>query len=384
MDYATVAARAGEASALVGAQNEFGARLLTDLEGRNKEHRNLLASPTSLWQALTLTATGARGATKAQMSGLLSLQKLPDAQIGAQNRAFNALLSAQKGATISVANSLWLADTFTPTPAFVAGAKADFGAGVEQFAAANPADGAARINAWVGAHTKKEITHIVERGDVEGKSALLVNAVYFKGGWKDVFDKTQTKPAPFHLANGGMVRLPTMNAHREHAYLAGGSFEGARLAYGNTSCALWVLLPKAGKTPADVIRELEAQKSRQLNANGTVILSLPRFDVQWRADVAPDLAKIAPLPFDPKADFSAMGQPAFGIAEVLHVCKMRVDEEGTVAAAATVVGMAGAAMMKPEPPKVLKFDRPFVVALVEESSGARLFEGAIYNPGASG
>lgn len=381
-DFQSAAKRASEAGALVASQNDFGARLIVRLEQQNAKHENLLASPTSLWQALAMTSGGARGQTKAQMSALLSMEHLPDGQIGAENRAFNALLGEQKGASISVANSLWFADSFQANRAFVANSKANFGAGVERFPDAKPEEGATRINAWVSAHTKHEITHIVQTGDIVGQSSVLVNAVYFRGGWQDVFDKSQTKPAPFHLMGGKTIQQPTMNARRSHAYLSGTSFEGARLPYKNTSCALWVLLPKSGQTPADVLRELGQPKSKKLNAIGSVILSLPRFEVEWRENVAPDLAKMASLPFSRAADFSAMGQPTMGISLVLHVCKMRVDEEGTVAAAATVVAMARSAAPKPEEPKVLKFDRPFVVALVEETSGARLFEGTVYDPSA--
>lgn len=381
-DYQTVATRAEQSAVLVKAQNDFGARLIVRLELNNTKHENLLASPTSLWQALAMTAGGARGQTKTQMSALLSLQGLPDDKIGAQNGAFNALLSEQKGASISVANSLWFADSFKANPTFVSDSQYNFGAGVEQFPDAKPEEGADRINAWVSDHTRKEIQKIVQAGDIEGQSSVLVNAVYFKGGWDNVFDKAQTKPAPFHLIGGKTIELPTMNAQRNHAFLDGQSFEGARLPYKNTSCALWVLLPKTGKTPADVLRELGEPKSQKLSAHGPVRMSLPRFEVQWRNNVAPDLAKMAALPFSSDADFSAMGTPAMGISLVLHVCKMRVDEEGTVAAAATVVAMAGSAAPKPEEPKVLKFDRPFVVALVEETSGARLFEGTVYDPSA--
>ncbi len=380
-NYEATSSRAQEASLLVESQNAFGARLIALLEKNNSKHENLLASPTSLWQALAMTAGGAKGTTKSQLSALLSMEKLPDDKVGAQNKSFNALLQEQKGASISVANSLWFADAFQPNATFVAASKTNFGAGVELFSAAKPDEGATRINEWVSAQTKKEITTIVTEKDVEGQSALLVNAVYFKGGWDTVFDQSKTKPAPFHLFDGTVVQVPAMNAQRSRALLSGTSFEGARLPYKNTSCALWVLLPKTGKTPADVLAELGEAKSKRLNASGSVIVSLPRFDIEWRQNLKADLAALdAPLPFSDGADFSLTGKPTMGISAVLHVCKMRVDEEGTVAAAATVVAMAGSAAPKPEEPKVIKFDRPFVVALVEETSGARLFEGAVYNP----
>ncbi len=379
-NYQSASERAKAATALVAAQNDFGAQLIAQLQSKNDQNKNLLVSPTSLWQALALTAGGARGETKTQLSTLLAMQNLPDDKISAANLAFNGLLAEQKGASISVANSVWFADSFKPNPDFVKGANTNFGAGVENYPAADPAKGAASINDWVSQHTQKEISQIVSEGDVAGQSALLVNAVYFKGGWKDTFDKSQTKPAPFHLSDGKSIDVPMMNGERSHAYISGDSFEGARLPYENTSCALWVLLPKTGKKPADVLSELGTDAASKLYGRNLVTLSLPRFDIEWRQNLVGELSAMkAPLPFSPAADFGAMGEPTAGISAVLHVCKMKVDEEGTVAAAATAVAMAGSAMVREEP-KVLKIDRPFVVALVEETSGARLFEGVVNNP----
>ncbi|BCM91367.1 hypothetical protein IAD21_03239 [Abditibacteriota bacterium] len=381
-NYQVAAERAKEAAALVTAQNDFGAQLTSRLQAKNDKNENLLVSPTSVWQALALTAGGARGETKTQLGTLLGLQNLPDDKIGASNRAFNGLLGEQKGATISVANSVWFADAFKPNADFVKGAGENFGAGVELFPSADPAKGANLINDWVSQHTQKEISQIVSEGDVSGQSALLVNAVYFRGRWKNPFDKDETKPAPFHLADGKSIDVPMMNGEKSHAYLSGDSFEGVTLPYENTRCALWVLLPKQGKKPGDVLGELSGEKAQKMYGTSRVTLSLPRFDIEWRENLVGDLAAMkAPLPFSGQADFSAMGEPTAGISAVLHVCKMKVDEEGTVAAAATAVAVAGAAMM-PQEPKVLKFDRPFVVALVEETSGARLFEGVINDPSA--
>ena len=368
------------ATGVVGAQNSFGAQLLERLESGNAVHQNLIASPTSLWQALALAAGGAKGETKTQMKNLLAVPSLSDEQIGAANRAFNTLLAEQRGASISVANSVWFADTFRPNPAFSEMASKNFAAGVETFAHDNLGEGAQKINGWVSEHTQKEIPQIVEADDLRGQSALLVNAVYFRGGWKTKFAPTTTAPAPFHLADGTAVQVPMMHGTQESAYLDGQSFEGARLPYENTGCALWVMLPKEGKTPTDVLKELGQESARKLRGSDKVNLSLPRFDVQWRREVSRELAQMgAPLPFSDQADFSGLGEPATAISKVIHVCKMRVDEEGTVAAAATVVGMRTLSMRRDETKK-LDFDRPFVVALVEEMSGARLFEGTVYDP----
>ncbi len=60
---------------------------------------------------------------------------------------------------------------------------------------------------------------------------------------------------------------------------------------------------------------------------------------------------------------------------------LEVDEEGTVAAAATAVLMDTASAARPIPKKkTLVFDRPFAVLLRDARSGADLFAGVVYDP----
>lgn len=141
------------------------------------------------------------------------------------------------------------------------------------------------------------------------------------------------------------------------------------------------MLPRKGKTPTDVVRELSDEKTRKMQGSESVTISLPRFELEWSRELKNDLSAMkAPLLFSPQAELSGMGEPTAGISSVLHMCKMRVDEEGTVAVAVTDMNVAANAAAASEDPKVIKFDHPFVVAVVEEMSGARLFEVVVNNP----
>jgi serpin B len=85
------------------------------------------------------------------------------------------------------------------------------------------------------------------------------------------------------------------------------------------------------------------------------------------------------LPFSPSlADFSNMIDASVFISKVNHKTYIKVDEEGTEAAAATSLGMELTAV-GPEVP-VFRVDRPFFFAIAEEKSGAILFSGKIENP----
>ena len=68
------------------------------------------------------------------------------------------------------------------------------------------------------------------------------------------------------------------------------------------------------------------------------------------------------------------------ISDVIHKAFVDVNEEGTEAAAATAVIMAGSAPGVPAPPKVFKADHPFLFLIRHEKTGAILFMGRVTDP----
>jgi serine protease inhibitor len=81
--------------------------------------------------------------------------------------------------------------------------------------------------------------------------------------------------------------------------------------------------------------------------------------------------------FSRNADFTGVNPTApLRISYVLHKAVVDVDEDGTTAAAVTVIGLGGASA--PQPPTVI--DHPFIFAIREMKSGLILFVGTVNNP----
>jgi serpin B len=112
---------------------------------------------------------------------------------------------------------------------------------------------------------------------------------------------------------------------------------------------------------------------------------MPRFRIEQSATLAQVLQAMGmKLAFDAdKADFSGMctAEPLY-IGQVLHKAFVRVDEEGTEAAAATATIMAAGAAMIPEQPIRVQIDRPFVFVIRDQKTGEILFMGRVMNPAA--
>ena len=209
--------------------------------------------------------------------------------------------------------------------------------------------------------------------------------MYFKGLWAKPFPKSETQDRPFHLANGQEKKVPMMHKSSiADAYRSGNGFEAAVLPYKSSDPAspgivLIAVLPAKGTSPEAALAGIDVQKL-YASESARLDLQLPKFTTDYSASLAPALQKLGMgIAFSSHADFKPMGPPNFYISDVLHKTRLEVDEEGTVAAAATSVMMTAAAM-RPEQPKTLVFDRPFGVLLCDTRSGAILFAGVIYDP----
>jgi len=238
------------------------------------------------------------------------------------------------------------------------------------------------INEWVAQKTRGKIPQIVTPGAIAGSPAVITNAVYFKGKFRDPFRSEETEPKTFHLAGGHDKLVPMMRRwFSSGAYRVGKKAEAAALSYEDSDIILFMILPKKGISPEQVLTEellseLTAEQSVELD------LSMPRFAIDFNSDLKGSLQRLGMgIAFQyPGADFSPIGSSFFFIGDVLHKTVLEVDEEGTVAAAALGVVLGSAMPLRPRTVKTLVFDRPFAIVLSDTITGATLFAGVIYEP----
>jgi serpin B len=222
---------------------------------------------------------------------------------------------------------------------------------------------------------------------------VLTNAVYFNAAWTERFNEDRTADAPFHLSVADSVDGPQsktvkmMQQQERLGYLDAGDFDVVSLPYALGRASMLILVPKKIDGIADVERWLTEKSVADLPGKlktREVALSLPRIKMEQSASLVPVLKRMGmTLAFDPgQADFSGMSESErLMITDVLHKAYVKVDEKGTEAAAATGVVMGVTAMPMPEEPVVVRADRPFVMIIREQKTGAILFMGRIMDPG---
>jgi serpin B len=369
--------------AIAEGNNAFACDLFTQLRS---EPGNLFFSPFSIHIALAMTADGARGETLDEMVKVLHLPKEAKARLAAGDVArFYAL--GGEGYELAVANNLWGQQGFPWKADFLERQRTSYGAeltSVDFKAAANRETARKMINASIEKSTRDKIKDLLKSDDLTEKTRLvLTNAIYFKGQWLTEFDKKATKDAPFTLADGTKKNMPLMAVESNFSYMETEEFQAVELPYKGKAISMVVLLPKKHDGMPALEKQLSAKELeawiKKMGAT-TVNLALPKFKSENRIQLADVLAKKMgmALAFDPqKADLLGMATLPPGdilfISKVIHQSFVEVNEEGTIAAAATAV------VVKVDPSEkkelVFRADHPFIYLIRDTKTGNILFLG---------
>ena len=370
-----------ETPAVWSALSEFGLDLL---KTARQEGEGTLLSPLSAALALSMAANGADGETLDQFREVLG----DGASLEALNVSCSALMKLYGGlggsTECSIANSLWTDPEGRMQEDFVGRCSGIFDAQVFQEDLSAPVIVPA-LNSWVSDHTAGMIPQIIQRPFGEDAAALMVNALYLKNTWATKFDPSDTVTRDFTRADGTAEPLDFLqHFSRSLTYLQSGSDEGVLLPYDDGRLGFLAVLPD-GELDAwletldgDTLPALLAAAEEE-----RVLLRLPKFEAEWGGELSDALAAMGlETAFDSgRANFSALGTAPDGplyVSSVVHKARIEVNEKGTEAAAATVVGVDGAAA--PTDYRELVLDRPFCYAVVDLERGVPLFLGTFERP----
>ena len=359
--------------------------------------RNFVISPLSIHAALAMVTAGARGDTRRELLRFLGASSLDELH----HAPANELVGRLNGLTqTSFACGVWVDWRHVLRPEFAATDASRYAATAESVDFVSGAEQARqRVNAFVADATKQLIRDILPPGSVDSSTAVvLANALYFKGAWTQPFD---VSTVPFHIPGGTTVRVPSMTTSESQHIAVYPGFRALKLSYKNdddhvgprAEAALYMLLllpdgaalgladlyDKAGATPGFI-----KSHTPGVQVPGGRFM-VPKFKFTFEFEASSDMQKLGVTRAFSGGDFSGMvsGEDGLSVSRVYHKATIEVDEQGTVAAAATVVVlMEGSALEEREPPHLVDFvaDRPFLFAVVEEGTDAVLFLGHLANP----
>lgn len=337
---------------------------------------NLFISPLSASIALSMSANGAAGETLEEMKATLGFKDYSlDEMNEYYNKLINGLLTVDNSTTLGIANSIWIKKGFDVKQPFIDLNKEAYDAEVRTLEF--DAKAVDIINQWCSNKTNKRIPKVLAEIS-ENARLFLINALYFKGTWTSEFNKSNTKKEDFTTVSGQKSEVELMRQECDTPYLEDEGMQIVELPYGNEAFSMVVLLPEEGRSIDDAIQQLTADnwnKWMQALSSHTVDIKLPKFKLEYDRDLMEDLKKMGmTLPFiQGVADFSNISSTGLHIGMVKQNTFVEVNEEGTEAAAVTVIGFETTSVGGGK--VSFHVNRPFVYIIKEKSTGAILFMG---------
>lgn len=394
-----------QTNSAIAAQTHFSLELLQRAIETDTS-KNVAISPLGILVALALVLHGADGATKTALADVLfgigaNTERAESAFAGwiRQLTTVEDEHFEEADAILTLATSLWASQPSILAPEFVSHARNLYDADAATLDFTDPT-AATTVNDWVRQQTRGRINSIISPDLLAcllPPALLLLNGVYFRASWASEFDVEDTRPGPFRLASGATQETQLMHqVSTDIRYLAGEDWQAVALPYVSyrRSFSMLIFHPNQPTGLPSFLASLTAANWQSWHTafhnapRMEVDITLPRFLVEWEADVAPALSQLGLGPvFTPGADFSALGfqyEEGGGFIEsVLHKAFLEVDEQGTEAAAVTaIMWMAGGGS---EPEKLsrvaIKVDSPFLYAIVDEENGMLLFAGTVNSLG---
>lgn len=385
-------ANAAEISALAKADDQLAAHIFPQLLTQAGPNANIVISPVSLSQAIGMAYLGAGGETKAQMANVLGWNGVADPARAARGYANSLTQSGDATVTLAIANQLWASNALPIKPAYTDAVALNYGVRPKTVDFTNGQAAAGAINGWASENTKGHIKQIVDAEQVSADTLMvLTNAVYFLGRWSQIFH-ADAMPHPFTRGDGSKMPIAQMEQTGYFRFAEVGGWKAVALPYGdNQRFQMELMLPPQGQLLNGAgwyqPERLESLRQSLNKAQADEVkVRIPRFMVDYSKSMN-DAFKAAGMQdaFSvDKADFKAMGEfegKNVFINMIAHATYLKVDEEGTVAAAVTAVGVdAAAAAPEPKIPPEFIADRPFLLAIRDTKTGALLFFGRISDP----
>lgn len=363
---------------LAVALDRFGMKIYEHVATRREG--NLAVSPVGSFLLLEMLYEGASTPAQQSMAAILGRPQLGFAEAALLAWELNHLPSTHVAQRVYVDESVQVQESYATrvTPLLGDSVKA-------VPLASRPEEAAREISGWIDEQTGGLLKGAMSPPPPR-TLAVLVSTLYFRGRWTHEFSEGDTQPEKFFLKDGTTVKVPTMKLWEEWL----DTFDvphgqGVILPYRDDTEMLLVL-PDEGFTPDQILQNMDPtiRLGKYATGDPLVTLDLPRFEFKVEDLDLTDAWKTAGLEAALKGtDLTSMLTFSESVPmdiTVRHQTFIKVDEKGTVAAAATEAMPSAAATPEPHPVKTLRFNRPFAFLLRHSRTGTILMMGRVEEP----
>jgi serpin B len=367
---------------VVESANKFAFDLFVPIIAEKKGAGNIMISPFSISSALSMTLNGAAGQTFADMIAALrydgkTIEEINETYL----KLMTDMVPVDSRVTVEIANSVWVEKRLTVKQPFIDALKKWYLAEAKNIDVKDP-QAVGMVNDWIAEKTHDKIEDMLDELNPD-LAMLLINAVYFNGKWRNQFETKNTESKPFYATPDSPVQVPMMFQNENFAFTHSQNATLVELPYGQGNYSMVVMLPDEGVTTSEAAATLNPVNwslwmTRLSAGTSEVDLSLPRFKYEYKRELKDDLTSLGMgIAFTDFADFSNISSQGLLISRVLHQTFIETNEEGTEAAAATVVEMVSTSMPMTT---VININRPFLYFIRETTTGTIMFMGQVADP----
>lgn len=366
---------------VIETNNNFGLNLLrTVFEA--EEDPNVMISPASVSIALGMAYNGAESTTRDAFEEVLNYDGLTREEINEITKELiHVLITNVNGNLLEIANSMWYDEGFPVEPEFIGLNSYYYNAEVNELDF-GLASAVKTINNWVNDKTHGKIDKIIAVIDPE-VMMILINAIYFNCVWEVEFDPDNTHQANFYNEDGSLFKeVEMMQLESTFKVANNQSFSAVELPYKSDKFSMFLFLPAEERSVNQLVQELDGERWNSwlegFNEQEGFTLLMPKFKFEYERSLTEDLKEMGlAVAFTDQADFSGISAIDLLISDVIHKTYIKVNEEGTEAAAVTAIvfGTTSAG-----PTNQIRLDRPFLFAITEKSSKSILFIGKVSEP----
>ncbi len=373
---------------VVDANNQFALDYYSKL--KDKDSGNIFFSPFSISSAFVMVYEGAKGQTAEEIRSVFYFPEDNNLRQTEYSTIFDEINKGDKKYQLSIANALWAQKDYQFLKSYVENVEKYYGGKVTNLDfKKNPEESRVTINNWVENQTNDKIKDLIPSKVINTTTKLvLTNAIYFKGEWVKQFNKNNTKEEIFRTYKDGAVKVQMMQSMDVFNYTENSNLQILEMPYSGGELSMLFLLPKnnnleklesllSTKKLSEWKKDLEEQR---------VKVYIPKFKLETKYLMVNNLKAMGmPIAFSDLADFSGMtGGKDLKIDEAIHQAFIEVNEEGTEAAAATVITLMPISTFtgpqkEPKIP-IFRADRPFIFLIQQKITGKILFIGRVVNP----
>ncbi|KAM3727901.1 Serpin [Dirofilaria immitis] len=315
-------------------QFNFPVRLIQEI-GRNG--RSAVSSPASISTALFMIYLAADGETKQQLRKILGEHAM---EIEIQ-RHFGKFLASVIGGknnayTLNIANRFYVQQRFSIKPSFPYILKLYYGETLHKFNYERKNQFIQEINNWISDKTNNKITESMMTMNFNSETEILViNAIYFKGIWKQQFFKGATRKSIFHISHSRKEKMPMMQLRAKLPYYDDNFVKVVKMPYVGDEVEMIIVLPKI-RFELSKIRERMTGKDLFKYIRNTILteveIKLPKFKLMEELNLEEILKKFGNTDiFSKSANFKKLSDDPISVSNIIHNALFEIDEKGTAA-----------------------------------------------------